>query len=279
MDALPGSRVIVNGAMQPADQAGFPVFHQSLVDSFGIYETIKFEKGRFFHLSWHMERLGQSAEILGLDLPAPVEEIAEWSRRLAATWHGTDGMLRIVAYGSDGVNPAVCGLYYKPPIIHPERFYKAGAWAISSEGERTWPLAKSTNCLAQTMARRKAGSLGAQEGLIVDRHGNITEGSTSNILAVRDGVLLRPLEGTALAGVTEGIVLQLAQDLAIPVQHTTLPLNEVPTWDEAFITSTNRRALPLRQIDDVLLPTCPGPVTGQLMAGYLDYEAQHGWER
>ena len=58
----------------------------------------------------------------------------------------------------------------------------------------------------------------------------------------------------------------------IPVQRTALPLAELASWDEAFITSTNRRIMPVRQIDDTPLRTSPGPVTKQLMAAFSDYE-------
>jgi branched-chain amino acid aminotransferase len=149
---------------------------------------------------------------------------------------------------------------------------------VISEGERFQPLAKSTNCLAQALARSKAHAAGAHEGLIVDRYGHITEGSTSNLLAVRGGALLRPLPGTALEGVTEGVMLQLAAELGVPVQFAPLPLADVPTWDEAFITSTNRRIIPLRQIDDVALPASPGPITRQLMTAFRAYETSQGWE-
>ncbi len=279
MTNTPTPFAILNGELLPAGQAGFPVYHQSLVDSFGIYETVLVQNGRFFHLDQHMNRLGQSAEILALDLPASLEEIAHWVRRLAATMQTNCGLLRIVAYGSDGVHGPVCGLYVKPCPQHQPAVFEQGVAAVTSEGERFQPLAKSTNCLAQALARSKAHAAGAHEGLIVDRHGHITEGSTSNLLAVRGGVLLRPLAGTALEGVTEGVTLQLAAGLGIPVQFAPLPLADVPTWDEAFITSTNRRIIPVRQIDDVALPASPGPITRQLMAAFRAYEAEQGWEQ
>ena len=68
--ANPTPFAVINGQLLPDGQAGFPAHHQSLVDSFGIYETVKVENGRFFHLAWHLRRLGQSAGIIGLDLPA-----------------------------------------------------------------------------------------------------------------------------------------------------------------------------------------------------------------
>ncbi len=276
MDNSPTLYAMLNGELLPADRAGFHVANQSLVDSFGIYETVKLEGGRFFHLDWHLRRLGESAHILNLELPASLEEIGDWCRRLAATSSGF-GLLRIVSYGSDGVHGPQCGIYMKPqPKLAPALF-DPGVWLVSSDGERTWPLAKSTNCLAQALARFKAQSLGAYEGLIVDRHGHITEGSTCNLLVVRDGVLLRPLEGTALEGVTENITVELAMAAGIPVQRVALPLAKLASWDEAFITSTNRRIMPVRQIDDTPLRTSPGPVTKQLMAAFGDYEKTRGW--
>lgn len=278
MQTTPTPYVVINGQLLPAEQGGFPVHHQSLVDAFGIYETVNAENGRFFHLAWHLRRLGQSAAILGLDLPATPDEIGQWARRLLATTGDGNGLLRIVAYGGDGVHPPVCGLYVRPHPDNPAVFYEQGVAVVASEGERFRPLAKSTNCLAQAMARFRAKRLGAHEGLIVDRHGYVTEGSTSNVLAVRKGVLLRPPAGSALEGVTEAITLQLAGELGIAQRSAALPLAEATTWDELFITSTNRRIMPVRQIDDVTLPAAPGPITRRLMQAFRGYEAVQGWE-
>lgn len=278
MQHLPTPYAVVNGELLPADQAGFPVHHQSLVDAFGIYETVLVEQRRFFHLGRHLARLQQSAEILGLDLSAPIEAIGDWARRLAATMTSDCGLLRIVAYGSDGVHGPVCGLYVKPCPQHTAAVFEQGVDVVTSVGERFRPLAKSTNCLAQAMARFKAQAAGAHEGLIVDRHGHVTEGSTSNLLVVRGGELLRPLPGTALEGVTEGIVLELARKLGIPAHEAALPLLEAPTWQEAFITSTNRRIVPIRRINEVLLPAAPGPITQRLMAAFRAYESAQGWQ-
>lgn len=278
MQQLPTPFAIVNGDLLPAAQAGFSVHHQSLVDAFGIYETVLVENGRFFHLGRHLRRLSRSAELLALALPAPVEEIGAWARRLVATMETDCGLLRIVAFGGDGVHGPECGLYVKPCPPHKREMYEQGVAVVTSAGERFQPLAKSTNCLAQAMARFKAQAAAAHEGIIVDHHGHVTEGSTSNILVVHEGALLRPLAGTALDGVTEGITLQLAGELGIPVHFVALPLAEAATWDEAFLTSTNRRIMPIRQIDHLTLPAAPGPVTARLMAAFRRYEASQGWE-
>jgi branched-subunit amino acid aminotransferase/4-amino-4-deoxychorismate lyase len=269
---------VVNGELLPAGDAGFPVHHQSLVDAFGIYETVLLQDGRFFHLDWHLRRLGESARILGLDLPASLADIGDWARRLVSTLDTGCGLLRIVSYGGDGVHGPVCGLYVKPCPVHRLESYEQGVAVATSVGERFHPLAKSTNCLAQAMARFHAQRQGAHEGLIVDRHGHVTEGSTSSLLVVRAGELLRPLAGTALEGVTESITMSLAEDLGIPVRQVALPRAEVAAWDEAMIASTNRRVMPIRQVDDVVLPPAAGPVTRRLMDAFHAYEQSQGWE-
>ena len=100
MSNSPSAYIIVNGELMLAGENGFPVSSQSLVDAFGIYETILIEQGRFFHLQQHLLRLEQSAQLLNLDLPAPIAEIGDWTRRLAATMSTPCGLLRIVSYGS-----------------------------------------------------------------------------------------------------------------------------------------------------------------------------------
>lgn len=278
MSNPPTPYAVINGELLPAGDAGFPVYHQSLVDAFGIYETVLMQDGRFFHLDWHLRRLAESARILGLDLPAPVGEIGGWARRLVSTVEAGCGLLRIVAYGPDGVHGPVCGLYVKPCPVHRPEQYEEGVAVATSVGERFHPLAKSTNCLAQAMARFQAQRQGAYEGLIVDRHGHVTEGSTSSLLVVREGELLRPLAGTALEGVTEGITMALAEELGIPVRMVALPLAEVGTWEEAMIASTNRRVMPVRQVDAVVLPQAAGPVTRRLIEAFRAYEQSQGWE-
>ena len=105
------------------------------MDSFGIYETIKLEDGRFFHLDWHLQRLGHSARILDLELPASLEEIGEWCRKLADSSSGF-GLLRIVAYGSDGVHGPECAIYMKPQPQLAAALFDPGVWLVTSEGER-----------------------------------------------------------------------------------------------------------------------------------------------
>lgn len=58
----------------------------------------------------------------------------------------------------------------------------------------------------------------------MDGHGNVTEGSSSNLFVVIDGVLLTAPEPDVLAGVTQIEVLDLAEQLGIPLLRETLPL-------------------------------------------------------
>jgi len=151
----------------------------------------------------------------------------------------------------------------------PASLFEEGAGAVTYIGERALPQAKSLNTLVNHMAKARALQAGEHEGVLVDRYGNATEGSSSNLFVVRDGTLLSPPEEDVLAGVTQIEVLDLAQQLGIPVTRETLPLRDRELWGEAFLTSTSRHVLPLVRLDGLPIGAgVPGPVTLRLRAAF-----------
>ncbi|MEZ4638338.1 MAG: aminotransferase class IV [Caldilineaceae bacterium] len=96
--------------------------------------------------------------------------------------------------------------------------------------------------------RRKASADGEHEGLLLKRGRNVAEGATSSFYAIRDGVLMVPPTEDILDGVTLQIVLRLAASRGIPVAARAA-LADLPTWDEAFLTSTSRHVLPLVRLN------------------------------
>lgn len=63
---------------------------------------------------------------------------------------------------------------------------------------------------------------------------------------------------------------------AIPLQLQAIHVDEVPTLDEALISSSSRWILPVVRIGAQLLGDgTPGPITKQLIAAYNDYVEAH----
>ena len=84
-----------------------------------------------------------------------------------------------------------------------------------------------------------------------------------------------PPPGVALEGTVANRTLTLAAQLGITVHRRPLPLAELPRWQEAFLTSTRRRILPINRVDDHRLGPA-GPLTRRLLAAYWQWEAAQG---
>jgi len=105
--------------------------------------------------------------------------------------------------------------------------------------------------------------------MLLDENGNLSEGNSSNIFLVKNGVLSTPHERYVLPGVSRGNVMELARKLGIEVKEADLDMRDLYLADEVFLTSTSLCLCGVGKIDG--RPTkapFPGPVTAKLMAAY-----------
>ena len=111
---------------------------------------------------------------------------------------------------------------------------------------------------------------GAEEALMCNYRGELTECSQSNFFIVRGGAALTPRsEAGLLEGVTRAFVFELGGGLGIDVREETLMPIDLETADEMFITSTTRELSPVVKVDDRVVGSGrPGPVTKKLLDLY-----------
>ncbi len=254
-----------NGQLIAPTDATISVFNPVIFGAFGVYESIQLFWGVIFRLDDHLQRLAESAAAIGLELPAGLETIAQWTRQCIAANGCRDALIRMFALGPAPGHAPEIFIWPEAPRSFPAGLYEQGVGAITFQGERALPHAKSLNTLVNHLARMRAVQAGEHEGLLVDRALCVTEGSTSNLFIVQDGVLLTAPDEDVLAGVTQLELLKLAGALGLPVLQRPLPLAERPHWNEAFLTSTSRHVLPLVRIDGQPIGDGrPGPVTRRL---------------
>lgn len=242
------NHVVVNGELMPFEQAQISLFHKAYFSSFGVYESIKVDRGRPFYLEEHLYRLHASAAMLDFALGVDVSTLAAWFELLRqvdpqATWS-----LRILAIGpaEAGTKPII-GLQADPLPTYRDAFYVTGATAVLYEGQRALPHCKSLNTLVNYLARRAATRVGALEGLL-HHHGHLTEGARSNLFAVRQGQLITPPEAEVLSGITRDIILQMMADSPHPVIEAPISV-DLSLYEEVFISSTSMQVMPITQID------------------------------
>ncbi|MGC8780279.1 MAG: aminotransferase class IV, partial [Anaerolineae bacterium] len=213
----------------------------------------------------------RSADLLGLRLPADFATLERWIADVLRANAATEATLRLFVVGGDEDGDGVIFIWPQPPARFPERFYTAGATAITFEGERYLPQAKSLNTLVTYLARRQAQALGAHEALL-HHAGHLTEGSNSNLFAVIRGEILTPPADRVLAGVTRDLLMELAGREGLPIRETPLALADRPRWDECFITSTSRHVMPITAVDGRPVGDGRvGPLTQRLAAIFEEY--------
>ncbi|MDH7486627.1 MAG: aminotransferase class IV [Anaerolineae bacterium] len=267
--------VSLNGEIVRADAARVCVLTPALLYSFGVYESVRVERGVAFHLDDHLRRLAGSAALIELELPAPPEVIGSWVQPLLAHSGVTHCLLRILALGPTPGNGPVCALWPQEPPHYPPVLYEQGVELITVEGVRYLPQAKSLNTLLNFLARREASRRGAHEALL-HQGDRITEGASSNFFVVQEGrVLTAPVE-MVLPGVTRALVLRLARQASILIEERPPLLSARAMWQEAFITSTSRKVLPVTRLDGQPVGDGRvGPFTRRLMDIFATYDRQY----
>jgi branched-chain amino acid aminotransferase len=88
------------------------------------------------------------------------------------------------------------------------------------------------------------------EVLLADRHGNITEGSRSNVFFIKDGELYTPPAAQILKGVTRLKVLEVAEKMGLKIHEEAISAEQALESDAAFISGTSPGVLPISSIED-----------------------------
>ena len=125
---------------------------------------------------------------------------------------------------------------------------------------------------AKRIRQKRTGK--AYEQLMLDATGHILEGGSSNFYGVLDGAFCTADQGV-LEGITRKIILDLVQELAIPLRLEAVQIDDLPKLTEAAISSSSRGLLPVVQIEDQMIGDGrPGPICQQIEAAYDQFVAR-----
>jgi branched-chain amino acid aminotransferase len=276
--------VYVNGKITPADQAVVPVYDHGFVYGEGVYETMRTYNRVVFLYDRHVRRLRQSAERIALDVPFDDGALLTWiGRTIDAAGDLQEAYVRVLhtrgvgdlSYDLRATPTPTTVVIVKPFEPYPARVYDAGirlalADMLRNHPRSVDPIIKSNNLMNNALAMQAALRTGADEALMCNYRGELTECSQSNVFLVRDGAALTPKsESGLLEGVTRAFLFELGRELGIDVREETLYPKDLETADELFITSTTRELSPVVSVDGRAVGDGqPGPVTKQLTALY-----------
>lgn len=272
----------VNGDILPAREASVSVFDHGLLYGDGVFEGIRFYNQVPFRLSKHLDRLSDSAKALALQMPCSPSALATAVEQTVNAFGQPDGYLRLVVTrgpGPLGLDPRGCtapNLFIIADHLEMVRpAVRARGAILIIAATRRLPLdgldprIKSLNYLNAILARIEANQAGVDEALLLNAAGRVAEGTADNVFVVSRGALRTPppIDG-ALAGVTRGIVLELAAELGIPSKEASLSPYDLYTADECVLTGTGAELIPVASVDGRAISDCPGPVFQRIESAF-----------
>lgn len=268
----------VNGELVKVDQASLKMNDLGLIRGYGAFDFFVVEKGRLCFIEDYLNRFFGSASLLGLDIPYSKGEFKALIENLVIENGHPNAGIRLLltgGYSPDGytpLHPNVVIMQHPYPSISAEK-YENGVKLIKHLYQREMPKIKTTNYLMGIFLRKKLKTAGAFEPLYHNGQ-EVSECVRSNFFIVNeDNVLVTPA-ANILEGITRKHLLQVAPQV-VDVEIRSLPLEEVATAKEAFMTSSTKGVLPVVKIDDQLIGNGkPGAISKELSQAFLAHKAE-----
>ena len=275
-----------NGSYEKWEDTSVHILSHTMHYGTGVFEGVRAystDNGpAIFRLNDHTDRLFNAASKISVNIPYSPEELNKVQKEIFLKNNLDEGYLRpIVFLGSESlgiratelsVNVAVAAWEW-PSYMSPEA-KEAGISIIKSSHEQySNPLHSGNKIIGtyinSTMALHEAISKGADEALLMDKNGFISEGSGENIFIIKDDEIFTPKIEHCLNGITRQSVITIAQDFGINVVEKDLTYEDLSSSDEAFFTGTAVEITPITTLDSKSIGTgLRGPITKKLQETY-----------
>jgi branched-chain amino acid aminotransferase len=291
-----------NGRMIPWDDAQVHVTTHALHYGSSVFEGIRAyatqEGPAIFCLGAHVQRLFNSSKVYRMEIPYAQEEISQAiAETVKVNEHGSCYIRPLVFRGAGalGVNPQSSpvevviftlewGRYLGPEAIEQGVDVGVSSWRRMAPGTFPANAKIGGQYINSQFINMEAKEHGYTEGIALDAHGFVSEGSGENLFMVEDGTIFTPpLASSILKGITRRCVFTLAADLGYEVREELIPREALYTADEVFFTGTAAEITPIRSIDHITIGSgSRGPVTERLQTEFFgitggELPDRHGW--
>ena len=236
---------VLNDKVVPFDDPAIISTNPSLI----IYEVIRVIDGKCLFLEDHLNRLFISLSLANRKLNKTQLDLIKSIYTLVSSNSLIKGNIRIdICFQQTEVN-LLCQII---PHNYPSSDdYLNGVKAITYKAERHNPNAKILNPGLRERINKRIKNANAWEALLINHQNYITEGSKSNLFAIKGNTILTPPSDEVLAGITRDHVLKLCRKMAINIIERNISYDEINQYDSFFITGTSPKILPLRMIDRI----------------------------
>jgi branched-chain amino acid aminotransferase len=286
MPITPTEVIWMNGELVPWDDARIHVLTHSLHYGMGVFEGIRaYETSDgpgVFRLTEHIQRLHNSARIMGMPMPYPVDDLIEATKSVVRASGLPSCYIRPIAYygyGEMGLNTIPCsvdvsiacwpwGAYLGDDAASKGVRMKISTW-LRHDHNSMPPASKTTgNYVNSSLAKVEALNAGYDEAIMLNPAGLVSECTGENIFVVRGGRLVTPpLSAGALEGITQDTVATISRDMGVECVEGDLTRSDLYIADEMFVCGTAAEVSAVNSVDDREIP-CPGPITTAIATEY-----------
>jgi D-alanine transaminase len=277
----------LNGDYLPLSEARVSPLDRAFLFGDAVYEVVPVYGARPFRLPQHLDRLNRSLAGIRMRAPLSHPEWANLSQELISRNSAVDAHLYIqVSRGAElgrnhawpeGLKPTVFA-YVTALEPLPRAYLEKGVSAVTAADTR-WARRdiKSTALLANILLKKLAADAGAFETIMLE-DGRLTEGSSTTVHVVKDGVIRTPPNGhQILPGTTRDVVTELAAGLGLPFESVPVADSELRSADEIWLAFSTRGVLPVTSLDGVAVGDGkPGPLFNRVNAAFAHYARSLG---
>lgn len=252
--------VCINGKFFVPNEATISVFDHGLLYGDGVFDTIAAVNGKICWLDEHLDRLLEGCSSISLEHPWSKTRLTELTKETFCRTGERNGRIRITITRGVGDLPSYSINSCKPnliifvtPLDFPEEStYSRGLSLRSVNYSRVFPEVKNLSFLPSVLGYINAKRAGFDDSVFVNSYGYVSEGTTWNIFLFADQQLITPGD-SLLVGVTRNKVIELTKSLGISVEVRSVPLEELYSAQEVFVTGTTKRILGVTRVDDFVI--------------------------
>ena len=254
----------------------------------GAFEGVRAYKTNngpaIFRLNDHTDRLFNTAKKIDIDIPFSKETLNNVQKEIFKKNDLDEGYIRPIVYlGAESlgiraldlsVNVAVAAWLW-PSYMDPKAKENGISVIKSSHEQYSNPLHSGNKIIGtyinSTMALHEALKKGADEAVLMDKDGFISEGSGENIFMLKGNKIFTPTTNHCLNGITRQSVITIASDEGFEVIEKNLTYEDLANSDEAFFTGTAVEITPITSLDMKSIGSGKrGNVTEKLQTIYSD---------
>ena len=271
-----------DGKRVPWREAEVHVLTHALHYASSVFEGQRAYGGKIFKLDEHSQRLRNSAELLGFEIPWTVDQISAACNEVLEASGLTEAYMRPVAWlGSEkmGVSPTGAKVHLAIAAWHWGKYFDEAKAAKGirldiAPWRRPAPYTAPVHSKAAglymiaSLSKQHADQRGFDDALMFDWRGQVAEATGANAFFIRDGQLITPTPDCFLNGITRQTVIGLAKKRGIEVVERAIWPEELESFEQFFLTGSAAEVTPVQSAGPWNFEV--GALTLQLQKDYSD---------